>query len=77
MTFDRLDVAPLSVLAEHLPLPDAWRRDLATYALRGSVTDGKFSWAGPPDAPTQLAHLVLGLRAGQRSHPMGVWVSRL
>ena len=55
MTFDRLDVAPLSVLAEHLPLPDAWRRDLATYALRGSVTDGKFSWAGPPDAPTQLA----------------------
>ncbi len=55
VTFDRLDVAPLSTLAEHMPFPEAWRRDLATYALRGSVTDGRFSWQGPPDAPTKLA----------------------
>ena len=30
--------APLSTLAEHLPLPERWRRDLARFALRGSVT---------------------------------------
>ncbi|MCC7215686.1 MAG: TIGR02099 family protein [Burkholderiales bacterium] len=55
VAFDRLDVAPLSALAEHLPFPEAWRRDFATYALRGSVTDGKFGWEGPPDAPTRFA----------------------
>lgn len=55
MAFDRLDVAPLSVLAEHLPFPESWRRDLAAYALRGSVTDGALTWEGPPDAPTKLA----------------------
>ena len=54
-SFDRLEVAPLSVLAEHLPLPEPWRRDLATFALRGSVSDGKLSWQGPPDAPTKFS----------------------
>ncbi|MEO8752971.1 MAG: DUF3971 domain-containing protein, partial [Casimicrobiaceae bacterium] len=55
VTFDTLDVAPLSVLAEHLPFPEKWRQDLVAFALRGSVTGGKFSWQGPPDAPTKYS----------------------
>jgi uncharacterized protein (TIGR02099 family) len=55
LTFDRLEVTPLSVLAVHLPLPEKWRRDLAALALRGSVTGGKFAWTGPPDAPTRYS----------------------
>ena len=35
--------------------PTEWRRDLATFALRGSVSDGKFTWQGPPDAPTKFS----------------------
>ena len=54
-SFDRLEVAPLAALAEHLPLPEEWRRDLAVFALRGSVSDGKFTWQGPPDAPTKFS----------------------
>ncbi len=44
-SFDRLEVAPLAELAARLPFPEQWRRDLATFALRGSVSDGKFSLA--------------------------------
>ncbi len=54
VTFDRLEVAPLATLAQHLPLPEQWRRDLAAYALRGSVTGGAFGWEGPPDAPVKF-----------------------
>ena len=55
LEFDRLEVAPLSTLAEHLPLPEKWRRDLTTLALRGSVTGGKFAWTGPPEAPAKFS----------------------
>jgi len=55
MAFDKLEVAPLSALAEHLPLPEEWRRDLASLDLRGSVTGGKYAWNGPPDAPTKYS----------------------
>ncbi|MEO8507850.1 MAG: YhdP family protein [Betaproteobacteria bacterium] len=55
MAFDRLEVQPLSKLAEHLPLPEQWRRDLAVLALRGSVTGGKYAWTGPPDEPTRYS----------------------
>jgi uncharacterized protein (TIGR02099 family) len=55
LEFDRLDVAPLSTLAEHLPIPEHWRRDLAALALRGSVTGGKFAWTGPPEAPVTFS----------------------
>ena len=54
-SFDQLEVAPVSALAEHLPLPEEWRRDLALFALRGSVSDGRFTWQGPPDAPTKFS----------------------
>ncbi|MFO1324557.1 MAG: YhdP family protein [Burkholderiales bacterium] len=55
VAFDRLEVAPLSVLAGHLPLPQRWRQDLTALALRGSVSNGKFAWSGPPDAPTKYS----------------------
>ena len=55
VAFDKVDVAPLSALAEHLPLPEQWRRELVTLALRGSVTGGKYAWDGPPDAPTRYS----------------------
>ena len=51
LNFDKLGVAPLSSLAEHLPLKDEWRRNLATYALRGNVSNGSLVWQGPPEAP--------------------------
>ncbi|MFO1414012.1 MAG: YhdP family protein [Burkholderiales bacterium] len=55
VSFDRLEVAPLTTVAEHLPISDTWRRDLAALALRGSVSNGKFAWTGPPDAPTRYS----------------------
>ena len=55
MAFDKIEVAPLSEVAEHLPLPDAWRRELDTLAVHGSVTGGKYAWDGPPDAPTKYS----------------------
>ena len=55
LEFDRLEVAPLSTLGEHLPLPEHWRRDLAALALRGSVSGGKLAWSGPPEAPTKFS----------------------
>ncbi|MFO1398618.1 MAG: YhdP family protein [Burkholderiales bacterium] len=55
VAFDHLEVAPLSFVAEHLPLSDTWRRDLAALALRGSVSNGRFAWTGPPDAPTRYS----------------------
>ena len=55
LAFDKLEVAPLSTLAEHLPLPERWRHDLGALALRGSVSAGRFAWTGPPDAPTKFS----------------------
>ncbi len=55
LAIDRLDAEPLTALATHLPLPEAWRRDLARYAPRGSVTNGKFSWSGTSELPEVYA----------------------
>lgn len=55
LNLDRLEVAPLTALAAHLPLPAAWRRDLAVLALRGSVSNAKFAWQGPPDEPRDFS----------------------
>jgi uncharacterized protein (TIGR02099 family) len=55
LSFDKLEVAPLSMLAVHLPLPERWRHDLAALALRGSVSNGRFAWTGPPDAPSKYS----------------------
>ena len=55
LSFDQLDIAPLSTLAEHLPLKETWRQNIASYALRGRVSQGKLAWRGPPDEPTGLS----------------------
>ncbi len=55
LTFDQVDVAPLSMLAGHLPLKETWRQHIASYALRGRVTQGQFGWRGAPDAPEGLS----------------------
>ncbi len=49
LSFDRLDVAPLTTLAAHLPLPDRWRDELAKLELHGDVSGGKLAWDGPPE----------------------------
>ena len=51
LAIDRLDAEPLTALSLHLPLPEGWRRDLARFAPKGSITNGKFSWSGTSDLP--------------------------
>ncbi len=51
ITFDRLEMKPLSELAVHLPLPEQVRHDLVALDLRGSVAGGKFAWTGAPEEP--------------------------
>ena len=51
LAFDHLELGPLGALAEHLPLPERWRTDLAALAPRGGLRDGKLTWDGPADAP--------------------------
>ena len=55
LSFGRIELAPLTALAAHLPLPPGLRRDLARYAPRGTVRDGKYAWQGPADAPTKFS----------------------
>lgn len=55
MTFDRLEVAPLSELAVHLPLPGLVREDLLALELRGSISNGNFAWTGTPDEPSSIS----------------------
>ena len=54
MEFDRMQLAPLAALSAHLPLPDRIRADLARFAPRGTLTQGRLSWAGPAEAPTNF-----------------------
>ena len=54
MSFDRLDLAPVTGLAGVLPLPERWRHDLARFAPHGTVKDAKLSWEGPADAPQRF-----------------------
>src|SRR5262249_50189947 len=70
IAFDRLEITPLAVFAAQLPLPDRWRRDIARFVPRGTARDGKFTWMGEPDAPTQFevsgSFSGLGLEAQDR-----------
>lgn len=47
--FDRLQLAPLRELAARLPLPERMRKDLALFAPRGTLRQGRMLWEGPPD----------------------------
>ncbi len=63
--FDRIELAPLVALSAHLPLPDNLRSDLARFSPRGTLSQGRLSWAGTAAAPTSyeasaaFAHLGL------------------
>jgi uncharacterized protein (TIGR02099 family) len=54
LSFARLELAPLTAVAAHLPLPDGVRRDLARFAPRGTLKDGKYAWQGQADAPLKF-----------------------
>jgi len=54
LTFTRLELGPLTALAAHLPLPQGVRHDLARYAPRGTLNDGKYAWEGAADAPSKF-----------------------
>ena len=51
LTFARADLAPLAAVAAQLPLPAAWREELATRSPHGAITGGRFTWQGPADDP--------------------------
>ena len=51
-----LDLAPLVMLADRLPLDDAWRRNLAALEPRGTLHDIALKWKGSwPDPQTYSA----------------------
>jgi len=55
MEFDRLQLEPLVAVAANLPLANRVRADLARFAPRGTITDGRLRWEGTADAPTSFA----------------------
>src|SRR5262249_14843207 len=52
--FDRMQLAPLVALSTHLPLPDRVRSDLARFAPRGTLSQGRLRWEGTAAAPTSF-----------------------
>jgi uncharacterized protein (TIGR02099 family) len=53
ISVDRLELAPLTALASHLPIDDRWRRELARFMPAGAVRDARLTWDGPADAPVR------------------------
>ncbi len=68
--FSNLQLAPLTQVAENLPLPERWRQDLARYDPRGTLTEGSLQWDGEATAPASFAasgrFANLGLAAQER-----------
>ena len=60
----RLDLAVLAELADRLPLPEVWHRQLADLAPAGVLQDLDWRWLGPAQTPTtyQLNARAQGLR---------------
>ncbi len=48
---DRLELAPLTALAAHLPIAERWRGELAKLAPTGALRDARLAWDGPASAP--------------------------
>ncbi|MFT3812882.1 MAG: YhdP family protein [Acidovorax sp.] len=72
---DRLDLAVLAQIASRLPLADAARAALGTYAPQGLVQDLAATWKGPWDAPQsyQAKGRVSGLAlAPDAEHPQAL-----
>jgi len=53
--FDRMQISPLVALSAHLPLSDRLRADLARFAPRGTLSQGRMRWVGTAAAPTSYA----------------------
>src|SRR5215471_427722 len=53
--FNNLQLGPLTQLAAHLPLPPTWRTNLASYAPRGSLEQGRLEWQGDATALESFA----------------------
>ncbi|TMH59016.1 MAG: TIGR02099 family protein [Betaproteobacteria bacterium] len=53
--FNNLQLAPLTQVAENLPLPKRWREDLARYNPKGTLTEGSLQWNGEATAPDGYA----------------------
>ena len=51
LEFSNLQLAPLTQVAETLPLPARWREELARYEPRGTIAEGAFTWSGESTAP--------------------------
>ncbi len=71
--FDRLQIEPLRDLAAHLPLPEKLRVDLARFAPRGTLTQGRVRWEGPARRAVR-AERIVGVR--QARHRRAGHVSR-
>ncbi len=52
LDFDRLQLEPLVALGAHLPFSSRVRSDLARFAPRGTLAQGRLRWEGTTDAPT-------------------------
>lgn len=52
ITADRLDLGTAAWLAEHVPLPKAWRQLVTAAAPKGLLTELRASWQGPVDTPS-------------------------
>jgi len=63
-----LELAPLSVLAAHLPLPTALREQIAHHAPRGTLREAAFEWDGPLARPTSFRSRGTFLELGVRAH---------
>lgn len=55
LRIDALELQPLALLGEYLPLPPQVRRALADAAPRGSVADVKFDWQGSMPGPQRYS----------------------
>ncbi|HTS20632.1 MAG TPA: YhdP family protein [Casimicrobiaceae bacterium] len=53
--FSNLQLAPVAQIAENLPLPERWRRDLGRYLPRGTLTEGSLQWTGEATEPASFA----------------------
>jgi len=65
--FDRIQLEPLSDLAIHTPLPERWRAEFVRLAARGTLTHGRLTWTGDPEAPTDYSGSTEFSNAGVRA----------
>src|SRR5512139_377402 len=49
-----VELAPVTALAAHLPLPDVVREHVARHAPRGTLTEAAVDWEGPLAQPTSF-----------------------